>query len=56
MQLQRYSLRNSPYCPGYLNEDEEGEWVKLEDVIKLLSEHTERMGKILENVNDKHNF
>lgn len=38
MALPRYALRNSPYSPGYLDEESaEGEWCRYEDVLKLLA-------------------
>jgi hypothetical protein len=36
MALTRYALRNSPYAPGYLDENPGGEWYRREDVIELV--------------------
>lgn len=33
--MKRYSLRDSPYNDSEMIEDEDGEWVKYEDVVQL---------------------
>lgn len=37
--MKRYDIFTPPYGKGYMEEVEEGKWVKFEDVEKMLADH-----------------